>query len=152
MVYEDTDGSFEKENIYLTVKNMLEKFPKYIKSTYESYYLENPSNRSENFLKKWNDNPELVRAFEQWIRKAKIDIIENPEQFIESDPHKLQKSLCESFGQRDATIALENYGEQIGNYASSGKLKYDMDGAAVVLSEKVGKTYRKHTFFGGDSE
>ena len=150
MAYEDLLGKYEKDNIYLTVVNMLEKFPTYLKKNDNGeYYLENPSNPKENFLKKWCDNPKLVTAFEQWIVKAKTDIIYNPESFIEDNPQKLRKSLYESFGQRDTDIALDNYGKQIGKYAQNGQLKYDATGANVVLLEKEGKSYNKHTYFGG---
>lgn len=150
MAYEDLLGKYVKDNIYLTVVNMLENFSTYLKKNDNGeYYLENPSNPKENFLKKWCDNPKLVTAFEQWIVKAKTDIIYNPESFIEDNPQKLRKSLYESFGQRDTDIALDNYGKQIGKYAQNGQLKYDATGANVVLLEKEGKSYNKHTYFGG---
>ena len=153
MAYEDFRGKYEKDNIYLTIVNMLEKFPHYVKKNSEGeYYLENPSNPKENFLKKWCDNSELVVAFEQWISKARTDIIYNPESFIEDEPQKLRKSLYESFGKRDADIALENYGKQIAEYAQNGQLKYDKDSANVVLNENEGKPYSKHTYFGGICE
>lgn len=150
MAYEDSRGTFEKDNIYLTIVNMLHKFPAYVKKNDKGeYYLENPSNKMENFLKKWKDNPQLVTAFNEWIVKAQKDIIYTPEAFIEDDPQKLRKSLYESFGQRDADIALESYGNKIGEYAREGRLKYDKSDASVVLNEKIGSTYKKHTYFGG---
>ena len=150
MVYEDLLGKYEKDNIYLTVMNMLKNFSIYLKKNEDGeYYLENPSNPKENFLKKWCDNPKLVTAFEQWIIKAKADIIDNPESFIENKPQELRKSLYESFGQRDTDIALDNYGKQIGRYAQNGQLKYDVTDANIVLFEKEGKSYNKHTYFGG---
>ena len=62
--------------------------------------------------------------------------------------------LCyyESFGKRDADIALENYGKQIAEYAQNGQLKYDRDSANIVLNENEGKPYSKHTYFGGICE
>ena len=150
MVYEDLLGKYEKDNIYLTVMNMLKNFSIYLKKNEDGeYYLENPSNPKENFLKKWCDNPKLVTAFEQWIIKAKADIIDNPESFIVNNPQELRKSLYESFGQRDTDIALDNYGKQIGRYAQNGQLKYDVTDANIVLFEKEGKSYNKHTYFGG---
>lgn len=150
MVYEDLREEYEKNNVYLTVVNMLEKFPAYVKKNKEGgYYLENPSNPKENFLKKWCVNPALVTAFEQWISKARTDIIYNPESFIEDNPQELRKSLHESFGQRDVDIALDNYGKQFGKYAHNSELKYDTTSANVVLHENKGKSYNKHTYFGG---
>lgn len=153
MVYEDTYGSFEKDNVYLTVKSMLEKFPEYVrKNSQGEYYLQNPSNIRENFLKKWNSNEKLVTAFKEWIDKARTDIIYNPEQFIEGNPQALRKALYESFGERDSEIALESYGNRLGEYAKEGKMKYDMEKANIVLNEDAGKGYRKHTYFGGQQE
>lgn len=150
MVYEDTYESYEKDNVYLTVKNMLEKFPGYIKkNSYGEYYLQNPSNVGENFLKKWNSNDGLVTAFEEWVNKARTDIIYNPEQFIEGNPQALRKALYESFGERDSEIALENYGNIFSNYVKDGKMKYNMEKADIVLNEETGKEYRKHTYYGG---
>ena len=150
MAYKDTDGQYEKNNIYLTVVNMLDRFPIYVKKNKAGcYYLENPSNPKENFLKKWDDNPDLVVAFEQWITKARRDIVTEPETFIEGNPQKLRKVLYESFGQRDADIALENYGNKMGEYAQSGRLRYDSDSANVVLEVENGKSYKQHTYFGG---
>lgn len=153
MAYEEFREKYEKGNIYLIIVNMLDRFPTYLKKNNEGdYYLENPSNPKENFLKKWCDNSELVVAFEQWISKARTDIIYNPESFIEDQPHKLKKSLYESFGQRDVDIALENYGKQIGNYAQNGQLKYDKASSNIVLHENEGTSYNKHTYFGGSCE
>lgn len=150
MAYKDTYGQYEKNNIYLTVINMLDRFPIYVKKNEAGcYYLENPSNPKENFLKKWDDNPNLVAAFEQWITKARRDIVTEPENFIEGNPQKLRKVLYESFGQRDADIALENYGNKMGEYAQSGRLRYDSDSANIVLGVENGKSYKQHTYFGG---
>lgn len=153
MAYEDTYGTFEKENVYLTIVNMLRKFPSYIKSNAEGdYYLENPSNPKENFLKKWKENLNLVNAFNEWITQARRDIIDHLEEFVENRPQDLRKSLYESFGQRDVDIALENYGNQMMEYAQKGQLKYEKSGSELVLNEQAGIAYRSHTYFGGDDK
>ncbi len=150
--YEDTRGQFQKENVYLTVVNMINQFQYYIKRNSEGkYYLENPSNTQENFLKKWNDNPNLVLAFREWITKAQEDIIYNPENFIEDDPRKLRKVLYESFGQRDVDSALNDYGIKMGEYAKRSQFHYDKQDANVVLEQKAGIPYKPHTYFGGEA-
>lgn len=151
-VYEETRGRFDSENIYLTIVNMLEQFKNYIgKNSDGEYYLENPSNRKENFLKKWKDNPNLVVAFTEWIDKVYKDIITNPEAFIEDNPQELKKSIYESFGQKEAEKALDSYGIKMGEYAKAGSLKYDRNDGNIVLNEEKGTPYKPHTYFGGEN-
>lgn len=150
--YEETRGRFDSENVYLTIVNMLEQFKNYIgKNSDGEYYLENPSNRKENFLKKWKDNPNLVVAFTEWIDKVYKDIITNPETFIEDNPQELKKCIYESFGQKEAEKALDSYGIKMGQYAKSGSLKYDRNNGSIILNEEKGTSYKTHTYFGGEN-
>lgn len=148
--YEETYGLYEKDNVYLTVLNMLEKFPKYIeKNSDGEYVLANPSNTKENFLKKWNDDASLVTAFTAWVSKAKKDLADSPYAFIEDDPKKFRDVLNESFGTTVTTRALESYGKKIGHLAESGEMRYNKENHTVTLSKDKGSSYNKHTYFGG---
>lgn len=83
MAYADTFGTYEKENTYLTILNMLNRIPHYLnRNEAGEFYLVNPSNPEENFLKKWNENDALVLAFREWSAKAKMDIITNPDRLL----------------------------------------------------------------------
>ena len=113
--YENTYGTFDNSNIYLTIVNMLNTFPQYLQLKNGEYYLENPS--PQEFLNKWNSNHNLITAFNSWILQAREDIINNPEQFIESDPNKLQNVLLESFGEVEVRKALDEYGKTFGELA-----------------------------------
>lgn len=153
MAYEDTFGLYEKNNVYLTILNMLEQFPKYLeKNSDGEYWLNNPSNTSENFLNKWNDDQTLVSAFNEWIIKAKKDIVVNPEEFIESDQQNLKKSLSESFGQEIAENTLVNFGKRIGEMADAGELLFEKDGGNITADKTRGTEYNRHTYFGGTYE
>lgn len=149
MAYADTFGTYEKENTYLTILNMLNRIPHYLnRNEAGEFYLVNPSNPEENFLKKWNENDALVLAFREWSAKAKMDIITNPDRFIDNDQSSLRTNLLESFGKRDMEKALDIYGKQIGDLADSGKLYYAAKGGNVTLNEQEGKAYNKHTYYG----
>ena len=131
---------------------MLEHFPYYLKQNASGeYYLKNPSNPGENFLKNWNDNEKLVFAFREWSAKARMDIITNPEQFIENDQRSLRKGLLESFGNIEAEKALEAYGVHMGALADSGKMYYVPENGNVTLDANSGQAYNNHTYFGGDN-
>ncbi len=151
MAYEEMDGMFEKGNVYLTVLNMLQQFPKYLKQDSNGeYVLKNPSDTKENFLKKWNEDEALVLAFDEWITKAKKDIITNPDEFIESDQRRFKNLLVESFGATIVERALDNYGKQVGILAESGELRYDTERGNITTQKDKGKEYSKHTYFGGN--
>lgn len=148
--YEETYGLYEKDNVYLVVSNMLDKFPKYIeKDNNGEYVLSNPSNQSENFLKKWNEDDSLVSAFTEWVSKAKRDLADSPSEFIESDPKKLRDILYESFGSVITHRALDTYGEKIGYLAESGEMRYNKEDHTITLNKSKGTSYNKHTYFGG---
>ena len=151
--YEDTFGLYEKNNVYLAILNMLEQFPKYLeKNSDGEYWLNNPSNTRENFLNKWNDDHKLVDAFNEWIIKAKKDIVVNPEEFIESDQQNLKKSLSESFGNEIAENTLVNVGKKIGEMAERGELLFEKDGSNITVDKTRGTEYNRHTYFGGTYE
>lgn len=149
--YEDTQGSFEKDNVYLTILNMLQKFPQYLSRTANGYYLENPSRPQENFLKKWNEDGNLVAAFIEWIERAQEDIITCPEAFIEDDPKALRERLHLSFGQHVVSRTFERYGTKFAALANGGKLLFDQKSGNIVSAPSQGTPYGRHTFFGGDS-
>lgn len=151
-IYGDIEGTFDMSNVYLTVSNLLKKFPDYIiKDENGDYYLENPSNTKENFLRKWKDNIGLVLAFDEWLRQAQQDIIENPESFIEDNPQKLRTILNESFGADVVEKAFDNYGKRIGEMAEKGKMFFDKVNAGITLQSSIGSAYKAHTYFGGNN-
>lgn len=101
----------EKENVYLTIKNMLQRFPEFIKKNLDGEWcLLNPSNSQENFLKKWKDNSSLKNAFDEWIKQARIDILVHPEQFTENNQIELRSGILKSFGENAGIGAFNRYG------------------------------------------
>ena len=58
------------------------------------WYLPNPVNSDDNLVDAWNDDPEIVTLFNDWIKQLKIDFVSS---FNESD-EKFFASLSNSFG------------------------------------------------------
>lgn len=61
--------------VYDALKRILEVMELYVKFEKGKYYLPNPSNTQENFADKWNNAPEKAKAFFDWLRKAKNDVV-----------------------------------------------------------------------------
>jgi hypothetical protein len=142
------ESNLPNENLFLLIKNMLTIFPIFIKfDEVEGWTLNNPSDEDENFIKKWNDEYRLKTLFDDWLVQARTDILTNPELFIEMDQNKLREGIYKSFGETIGQGALMSYGEQMGELAKSGKLKYD-DSDLSITTDKTGKNYRSHTYFG----
>ena len=141
----------EKENVYLTIKNMLQRFPEFIKENLDGEWcLLNPTNSQENFLKKWKDNGSLKNAFDEWIQQARIDILVNPEQFIENNQIELRSGILKSFGESAGTGALNRYGMNMSELKENSNLRFDRNTASITINE-ADSGYKKHTYFGGDN-
>lgn len=151
-IYEDNRGAFDIKNVYSTIVTLLRNFDQYItKNEDGEYYLENPSNAEENFLRKWKDNINLVVAFYEWLKQARQDIIVNPEAFIEEKPSELRSVLSESLGMDVVEKAFDNYGQKIGELAEKGKMYFDKANAGITLQSSIGAAYKAHTYFGGEN-
>lgn len=141
----------EKENVYLTIKNMLQRFPEFIKKNLDGEWcLLNPSNSQENFLKKWKDNSSLENAFDEWIKQARIDILVHPEQFIENNQIELRSGILKSFGESAGIGAFNRYGIVMSELKENSKLRFDRNTASITVNTSD-KGYEKHTYFGGDN-
>lgn len=141
----------EKENVYLTIKNMLQRFLEFIKINLDGEWcLFNSSNSKENFLKKCKDYSSLKNAFDEWIQQARIDILVNPEQFIENNQIELRSGILKSFGESVGIGALNRYGIAMSELKENSKLRFDRDTASITVNASD-ISYEKHTYFGGDN-
>ena len=140
------------DNVYTVIKRMLELVPCFIETDDNGdYVLKNPSLESENFLYKWKSNKDLERNFREWIRKATVDIVENPERFLPRDPEKAGELLRESFGSYAMGKALKRFGEHIGNINTKGEILIDKHTRDISSNTSATSTVhpKKNTFYGG---
>ena len=144
--------NWSHDNVYTVIKRMLELFPRFIETNENGeYVLKNPSLESENFLYKWKSNENLERNFREWIRKAKVDIVENPESFLPSNPEKAGELLRESFGSHAMGKALKRFGEHMGTMSANGEMLIDRRTRSISSNTTEAPTVqpKKNTFFGG---
>lgn len=148
----ETFSKNDQSNVYLIIKEMLKRFPLFTSNDSQlEFNLSNPSLPSENFLKKWNENPNLKKAFDLWYKQAQIDIIDNPEYFIVDNPKRLRESFESSFGSKSSNNALKKYGEMFGAMNLAGTLNIDTSSmSATVLQEGANIVKPKPNTFYGD--
>jgi hypothetical protein len=78
--------------------------PRNIKDQYGGYYIPNPTNPDENFAEKWNEDPNLPKAFLAWLGQLKADLETGIQQ---RDLSQLKESLGPLFGAGVVGTALE---------------------------------------------
>lgn len=138
------------DNVYLTIKKMLETFPMFLGTdSLGQYKLSNPSFPDENFLYKWNVDENQKKHFFQWIEKARADIISNPLQFLEDNPDKLRDILFSGFGSNITRAAFESYGEAYKKLNSS--LRIDKNTMSTTINEGEATVKPKPNTFYGDT-
>lgn len=144
--------NWKQDNVYTVIKRMLELFPRFIeKDANGDFVLKNPSLESENFLYKWKNNPDLEKNFREWVIKAKVDIIENPESFLTSSPEKARDLLCESLGSNLVGKSLKRYGEYVGTMNTKSEIFIDKNTRSISSNPTNASSVqpKKNTFFGG---
>jgi len=85
-----------QDNIFNTIYDILSNLNEEMLIREEQYYIPNPTNLEENFADKWNENPELSKAFFNWINNAKSVFCNNVLQ--KKDEMEVGKVLNESLG------------------------------------------------------
>lgn len=139
-------------NVFDAISNIISNMENYIcindKGEYE---ICNPTNNEENFADRWNENPDKPEAFVRWLKKAKIDIIEDPLEFVEGLP-KLKEQFEVRFGSEVALETFNRYGEMMGNRSKNEELGVTKNGHITTQVSKVVMPIRKHTFYGGGVE
>lgn len=139
----------DRSNVYVIIRDLLGRISRYIQHEIgEGWKLPNPSYTKENFLNKWNSNPALKVAYDEWMKQARIDILTNPEEFIDSDTDKFKEGIFKSFGESVGKAAFEKYGIEFGKLKEDGKLKFNVMNASISTNSDD-KSYKEHTYFGG---
>jgi len=96
-----------EDNIVDTLENIMGNAEQYIKDHMieDEYHIDNPCYTGgdvENFADKWNKHPERANAFFEWLKKAKVDLIDNKlYNFVRVQmADNIKKSLGENTGIR----------------------------------------------------
>ncbi len=94
-----------QDNVFNAIYDILNNLNKEMLIKEEQYYIPNPANPEENFADKWNENPELSKAFFNWVNNAKNVFCNNVLQ--KKDEMEMGKVLNESLGFSKDKITLQ---------------------------------------------
>ena len=90
------------DSIYATLLDLLEQMPGYIEYDDENRpYVRNPMNPLENFADKWHQQPRKKLVFEQWILRARKDLMS----FASATLSQSAQPLAKFLGERHANQA-----------------------------------------------
>jgi hypothetical protein len=95
-----------QDNVFNAIYDILSNLNKEMLIREEQYYIPNPTNLEENFADKWNENPELSKAFFNWVNNAKNFFCDNV--LLKKDVKEISKVLNESLGSYVGKIASQN--------------------------------------------
>ena len=85
-----------QDNVFNAIYDILSNLNKEMLIREGKYCIPNPANLDENFADKWNENPELPKAFFNWVNNAKNVFCDNVLQ--RKDEMEMGKVLNESLG------------------------------------------------------
>ena len=85
-----------QENVFNAIYDILINLNKEMLIREGKYFIPNPANLDENFADKWNESPELPKAFFNWVDSAKNVFCDNILQ--KKDEMEMGKVLYESLG------------------------------------------------------
>lgn len=110
----------------------------------EQYCIWNESTAGENFAEKWNENPELAKAFYSWHAKALVDF-ERISSLNGLDV--IQENLSLSFGEKVANKAMTLILDTFGAARKNGALIVAPN-LGLTIGAAHGAVVRPNTFFG----
>lgn len=109
-----------------------------------NYIISNPINKEENFADKWIKYPERKKAFFEWIKEVKFDLITN--NFLtKEDKIKQANYLKCLFGD---SVVSNVYSKQALNYKSLSNKYISHDDVATISTQKTDTQIKGHTFYG----
>ena len=84
--------------------------------------------------------------------QARKDIIENPLEFIDTEPTKLNEMMRNNFGSKSATSGLKKYGVAVGLLNSKWELNVDKQTMSTTLSKNSTTIKPKPNTFYGEND
>lgn len=136
-----------QDNIYDSIKCILENMDKYIENRNGTYFIKNPVKEEENFADKWILYPERKEAFFKWLKLAKRDLIDNPIKTL--GLNNICSLYKESLGDLPVQNAFNNIGNNRKELRESNKLFFDKSTNKLVKeSGPNSKLVPNHAFYG----
>lgn len=134
-------------SIYKALSHVLSHMTDYITVKNGVYWVKNPVMSQENFADKWIEFPERKIAFENWLQKAKKELINDPLEVLGID--QIQKCYAKSLGEAPVNRAIKAMGYDMhqssdNNHLYSSGLNTGLTNSAASGSKQI----KRHTFFG----
>ena len=138
-----------EDNIYDTLSEFFSKARIFINSNIKEgqYHIENPSytgEDKENFADKWNEHPERAEAFFKWLKKASVDLLEEP--FKANDRIKLSENMNVALGKNTTRRVFSRMAEEEKNAIVGQTVKIVPTTGAISKEGSV--NIPKHNHFG----
>ncbi|WP_052600097.1 nucleotidyltransferase [Aureispira sp. CCB-QB1] len=145
--------SFVNDDLYTIAKAIIDEMPNHIENKKNSQgeyirWIENPTDRTENFADKWESDIRREYAFREWLDSVKNTL---EKAFNKQGVHLIGETLKLSFGERTINKALEEFhNERVGNHRKDGLLGVSGKNASLTKIDGIKKVSKvpKNTFYG----
>lgn len=135
-----------EENVYEALLNILDHMSDYIELRGVYYWIENPVIREENFAEKWNEDINKRKAYFNWIKQAKNDLISNTLTCVGIDA--VAASLKKCLGKAPVERAIRAMGEKTRIARQNNGLFVNGLSGGLTTVKGDNKPVKEHTFFG----
>lgn len=149
--------NFASSDLYTITKTILQEMPQHITKKRNSMgkevrWVENPTDKTENFADKWEHHPEREFLFRRWLESAKTSL---EQAFQKQGLHNVSESLKEVFGEKTVARAWTKFNEtKIETPRNNGTLAIHGPNAMLNEDTKENNSTKvpKNTFYGGKSK
>lgn len=135
-----------EESIYEALVSIVTNMHRYIEKREGHYLIPNPARKNENFADKWNENPAIAYAFNNWLKKVRNDVLEEPEKIAGID--SFGDHFRSVFGKAPVNRALKSLGVSTKKAGDSGNLYVNGLTSGLTVSASNGVLVKGHTFYG----
>lgn len=134
-------------DLYGAMCQILDHMADYIEIRDNTYWIENPAMRGENFADKWEQYPERKIAFDRWLKRAHKELINDPLQALGLE--KLKEHYSTILGEAPVIRAFKNYADELHILSKQNKLySSGLIGGLSSTMSAGSQAVKGHTFFG----
>ena len=135
------------DNVFVALKTILERMGSFVESRADGYWVPNPVLPSENFAERWNVDSRKKLAFDNWLKRAKMDFLELTSSLFGLD--EFAEHFKKILYPQPVVRAFNKIGDSMRTSKESGALKLTGLATGLAVSPNaVGHTVKPHTFYG----
>ena len=136
-----------EQNLYEAVVMMAEAMPTHVKSDGRGWSVPNPIQPAENFVDKWETDPDRRRNFQRWIEVLKQDLAEAHKS---SGLDIVAESLSRSFGDGPVKKSAAGVGSRFRTMREAGTLAMTTGTGTLITKTPTARPVAPHGFYGED--